>query len=152
MSRGPTLATHGSRSRWRLTNTTATGRRAAHDDIDAHLAEWCATRTTEEIVELLWPAGVPVAPVVQPHHQAELAQLQHRGYFEVVDHPVNGPALHSTLPIRFSRGPERFVTGRAPLFGEHTDAVLLAAGVSAEDLAALYAAGITARAPAGAAG
>jgi len=134
------------------TYTTATGRRAAHDDIDAHLAEWCATRTTEEIVELLWPAGVPVAPVVQPHHQAELAQLQHRGYFEVVDHPVNGPALHSTLPIRFSRGPERFVTGRAPLFGEHTDAVLLAAGVSAEDLAALYAAGITARAPAGAAG
>lgn len=131
---------------------TADGRRAAHDAIDAHLAEWCATRTTDEIVDRLWPAGVPVAPVLLPHHQAELAQLQHRKYFETVDHPVNGPARHSTLPIRFSRGPERFVTRRAPLFGEHTDAVLLAAGVTEEQLAALYAAGLTARAPAGAAG
>jgi len=131
---------------------TASGRRAAHDALDVHLAEWCASRTSEEIVELLWPAGVPVAPVVQPHHQAGLAQLEHRGYFEVVDHPVNGPARHSTLPIRFSRGPERFVTRHAPLFGEHSDAVLRAAGVSEAALAELHAAGITARAPAGAAG
>jgi len=131
---------------------TAAGRSARHDDLDAHLAEWCAARVTDEIVEQLWTAGVPVAPVVLPHHQAQLAQLQHRGYFEIVDHPVNGPARHSTLPIRFSRGPDRFVTHRAPLFGEHTDAVLLAAGVSEADLAALHAAGVTARAPAGAAG
>ncbi len=130
----------------------ADGRRAAHDAIDAHLAEWCATRTTDEIVEQLWPVGVPVAPVLLPHRQAELAQLRHRNYFEMVDHPVNGPARHSTLPIRFSRGPERFVTRHAPLFGEHTDAVLLAAGVTPEQLATLYAAGVTARAPAGAAG
>jgi crotonobetainyl-CoA:carnitine CoA-transferase CaiB-like acyl-CoA transferase len=131
---------------------TLAGRRARHDDLDAQLADWCATRTTDEIVELLWEAGVPVAAVIQPHRQAELAQLQHRGYFEMVDHPVNGPAHHSTLPIRFSRGPDRFVARRAPLFGEHSDALLLAAGVSAEDLAELHAAGITARAPAGSAG
>jgi len=131
---------------------TAAGRRAAHDEIDAHLAAWCATRSSAEIVEPLWSAGVPVAPVVLPHRQAELAQLQHRGYFETVDHPVNGPARHSTLPIRFSRGPEQFVTRHAPLFGEHSDAVLLAAGVTEEQLAALYEAGVTARTPAGAAG
>ena len=131
---------------------TASGRRAAHDELDVQLSEWCAARSATEIVELLWPAGVPVAPVVQPHHQAELAQLEHRGYFEMVDHPVNGPARHSTLPIRFSRGPDRFVTRHAPLFGEHSDAVLRAAGVSEAALAELHAVGITARAPAGAAG
>ena len=131
---------------------TVAGRRVAHNEIDAHLAEWCATRSTDEIVERLWSAGVPVAAVLLPHRQAELAQLQHRGYFEIVDHPVNGPARHSTLPIRFSRAPEHFVTRRAPLFGEHTDAVLLAAGVTEEQLAALHETGVTARAPAGAAG
>ena len=83
---------------------------------------------------------MPVAPVVLPHQQAQLAQLEHRGYFETVDHPVNGPARHSTLPIRFSRGPDRFVTRRAPLFGEHNHDVLTRIlGLSSDDVAALEA-------------
>jgi crotonobetainyl-CoA:carnitine CoA-transferase CaiB-like acyl-CoA transferase len=131
---------------------TAAGRRAAHDAIDAQLGEWCASRTTDEIVDRLWSAGVPVAPVVLPHEQAGLAQLQHRGWFELVDHPVNGPARHSTMPMKFSRGPDRVIRRRAPLFGEHTREVLLAAGVSEAELDAMEADGVTGRAPAGASG
>jgi crotonobetainyl-CoA:carnitine CoA-transferase CaiB-like acyl-CoA transferase len=131
---------------------TAAGRRAAHDEIDAHLGEWCAARTTDEIVDRLWTAGVPVAPVLLPHHQSELAQLQHRGWFEMVDHPVNGPARHSTMPMRFSRGPDRVIRRHAPLFGEHTREVLLAAGVTDSELDAMEADGVTGRAPAGASG
>src|SRR5262249_10116648 len=41
--------------------STAAGRRARHDEIDEHLAAWCAQRTRDEIVESLWGAGVPVA-------------------------------------------------------------------------------------------
>ncbi len=41
-----------------------------------------------------------------------LVRHQRKRLHETVDHPVNGPARHSTLPIRFSRGPERFVTRR----------------------------------------
>ena len=52
--------------------------------------------------------GVPVAKVMQPHRQTELPQLAARGFFEKVDHPVNGPAPHSTLPVRFSTGPDTF--------------------------------------------
>ena len=59
-------------------------------------------RTGDEIVETLWQAGVPVAKVMQPHRQTELPQLAARGFFEKVDHPVNGPASHSTVPVRFS--------------------------------------------------
>ena len=39
------------------------------------------------------------AKVMQPHRQTELPQLASRGFFEDVDHPVNVPAAHSTLPI-----------------------------------------------------
>ena len=35
---------------------------------------------------------------MQPHRQPELAQLQFRGFFEELDHPVIGASRYSTLP------------------------------------------------------
>ena len=70
---------------------TAHGRREHHDMIDERLAAWCERRSRDEIVATLWDAGVPVAKVMQPHRQTELDQLAFRGFFEEVDHPVNGP-------------------------------------------------------------
>jgi crotonobetainyl-CoA:carnitine CoA-transferase CaiB-like acyl-CoA transferase len=138
----PTWATDPSLS-------TGSARRERHDEIDEHLASWCAERTGDQIVECLWGAGIPVAKVMQPHQQATLPQLQARGFFEDVDHPVAGTARHSTLPIRFSRGPERFHLRHAPLLGEHTDAVLREVGVSEDELVQLDADGVIGRAPAG---
>jgi crotonobetainyl-CoA:carnitine CoA-transferase CaiB-like acyl-CoA transferase len=97
----------------------------------------------------LWPAGVPVAKVLQPHEQPTLPPLQHRGFFEHVDHPITGSARHSTLPMRFSRGPDRLHRGRAPLLGEHNHEVLGGLGLSEAELAELEAAGVIGRAPAG---
>jgi crotonobetainyl-CoA:carnitine CoA-transferase CaiB-like acyl-CoA transferase len=130
--------------------SSAAGRRARHDAIDAHLADWCAGRDGDDIVELLWPAGVPVAKVTQPHRQADLAQLVSRGFFETVDHPVMGSARYSTLPMRFSGGPDRRHRRHAPLLGEHTDELLAGIGCSPEELRALEVEGVIGRAPAGA--
>ena len=127
--------------------STAAGRRARHDDIDEHLAAWCATRTRDEIVESLWSAGVPVAKVLQPHRQAELPPLRARGFFEVTEHPVGPPARQSTIPVRLSDGPARFHRRPAPLLGEHNHAVLGELGLDAAEIAALEAAGIIGRAP-----
>ena len=125
----------------------AAGRRARHDELDEHLGAWCATRSAADVVAQLWPAGVPVARVVQPHEQGELEQLQARAYFESIDHPITGLARHSTLPFRSSRGPDRIHRGRAPLLGEHTDEVLRALGVTDDELASLEADGVIGRAP-----
>ncbi len=127
---------------------TVDGRRARHDEIDAELSAWCDARTGDEVVDALWEAGVPVGKVVLPHQQGELPQLQHRGFFELVDHPIAGTARHSTLPMRFSRGPERIHRRHAPLLGEHTTEVLGALGLSDEELADLAERGVTGRAPA----
>jgi crotonobetainyl-CoA:carnitine CoA-transferase CaiB-like acyl-CoA transferase len=126
----------------------AEGRRARHDELDERLAAWCADRTADEAVGCLWDAGVPVGLVVQPHEQGSLPQLEDRGFFEEVDHPVTGTARHSTLPMRFSRGPSRVHRGRAPLLGEHTEDQLRHLGVGDGELAELEADGVIGRTPA----
>ncbi|MEV0358218.1 CoA transferase [Nocardia sp. NPDC050697] len=121
---------------------TAAGRRRQHDLLDRHLADWCAARSPDAIVDVLWAAGVPVAKVQQPHHQADLPPLVSREFFEPVEHPVFGTARHSTLPARFSDGPERFHTRHAPLLGEHTDEILSELGLNEAEIAQLRADGV----------
>jgi crotonobetainyl-CoA:carnitine CoA-transferase CaiB-like acyl-CoA transferase len=120
----------------------ADGRARAHDQIDEHLQVWCRDRTADDIVKLLSEAGVPVGQVVQPHRQPDLEQLAHRGFFEEVDHPLIGTSRCSTLPMRLSRGPDRFHTRHAPLLGEHTAALLGELGLSPGEIESLSAAGI----------
>ena len=122
--------------------SSATGRRREHDAIDAHLAEWCATRDSDEIVRILWDAGVPVAKAMQPHRQFEIPQLDAREFFEPVSHPVARTARHSTVPVRFSAGPEQFHRSPAPLLGEHTTEVLAALGLTETEIGELEADGI----------
>lgn len=117
--------------------TTHAGRVAQHDLIDEHLADWCATRSGDDIVETLWTAGVPVAKVMQPHRQTELPQLQHRRFFEYVGHPVNSTAPHSTLPIALSRGPAEFHRAAAPMLGEHNHELLAQLGLTPGEIAVL---------------
>ncbi|MDT5181074.1 MAG: hypothetical protein QOJ95_5272, partial [Mycobacterium sp.] len=122
------------RPEWAISDelADAAGRRASHGLIDEHLAAWCVSRTGDEIVETLWTAGVPVAKVMQPHRQAELPQLIHRGFFERVGHAVNVEASHSTLPIGLADGPDRFHRTPAPLLGEHNHDVLRGIGLTDE--------------------
>jgi crotonobetainyl-CoA:carnitine CoA-transferase CaiB-like acyl-CoA transferase len=118
------------------------GRVRAHDRIDAALGEWCRARSADEIVEILWRAGVPVGKVMQPHRQPELPQLASRKFFEEMEHPVIGTSRYSTLPMRFSRGPQRFHERPAPLLGEHNGELLGELGLSQAEIDSLQAAGI----------
>jgi crotonobetainyl-CoA:carnitine CoA-transferase CaiB-like acyl-CoA transferase len=126
---------------------TAEGRRAQHDLIDTHLADWCRGQTGDEIVECLWEAGVPVAKVMQPHRQTELPQLAFRGFFEEVDHPVTGAVRHSTVPMRFSGAPPRFHRAPAPLLGQHNRELLTEVGLTDAEIDELEADGVIGYAP-----
>ena len=127
--------------------TTAAGRRQRHDELDRELSSWCGERSGDEIVDRLWDAGVPVGKVMQPHDQGTLPQLEARGFFESVDRAVSGTARHGTLPIRFSRGPDRFHRSPAPELGEHNDEVLRALGISDDAMTELHEAGVVGRVP-----
>jgi len=126
------------------------GRREQHDLIDEHLGAWCQDRSGDEIVRCLWDSGVPVAKVLQPHRQTDIPQLEFRGFFEDIGHPVNDRVAHSTVPVRFSAGPDRFHLQPAPLLGQHNHELLAEIGVSEREIAELEADGVIGRAPGGA--
>jgi crotonobetainyl-CoA:carnitine CoA-transferase CaiB-like acyl-CoA transferase len=121
---------------------SADGRRVQHDLIDEELAAWCLPRTGDEIVETLWPVGVPVAKVMQPHRQLELPQLRFRRFFEHVGHPVNNAAPHSTLPVSLANGPRALHRQAAPLLGEHNHELLAELGLSDDEIAMLATDGV----------
>ena len=127
--------------------STEARRRAHQDLIDEQLAAWCEYRSRDDIVRTLWDAGVPVAKVMQPHRQTELDQLVFRGFFEEVEHPVNGRAKLSTVPMRFSGGPGLFHTHSAPMLGQHNHELLAELGLTASEIADLEADGIIGCAP-----
>lgn len=121
---------------------TADARRARHDEIDARLSAWCRSRLAHEIVAVLWPAGVPVAPVAQPHRQVDLPPLRERGFFESLAHPVIGDSRYATLPMTLPQQPDRWHHRPAPLLGEHTVELLAAIGLTSDELAALAEEGV----------
>ena len=127
--------------------STASGRHEHQDVVDEQLSSWCAARKADEVVELLWAQGVPVAKLVQPHEQGELAQLQARGFFEVVDHPVLGSARYSTLPMRFGRRRHELHTRHAPLLGEHNSELLAELGLTGTEIDRLERDGVIGRSP-----
>jgi crotonobetainyl-CoA:carnitine CoA-transferase CaiB-like acyl-CoA transferase len=127
---------------------TAVGRRRYHDLIDDHLNAWCERRSGDDIVEAMWSHGVPVAKVMQPHRQSELAQLAARGFFEEVEHPVNARTPHSTVPFTSSRGPDRIHLRPAPLLGQHNNELLSELGLTDSEIAELEAKGVIGTAPA----
>jgi crotonobetainyl-CoA:carnitine CoA-transferase CaiB-like acyl-CoA transferase len=101
------------------------GRRAAHDEIDKHLSAWCQVRSADEIVNVLWAAGVPVGKVVAPAETQHIPQLRARGFFETVHHPITGANTHLGWPVRFSAGPRQIHRRPTPTLGEHNREVLI---------------------------
>ncbi|OBF80740.1 CoA-transferase [Mycobacterium sp. 852002-51163_SCH5372311] len=125
----------------------AVGRREHQDLIDERLTAWCEHRSADDIVATLWDAGVPVGKVMQPHRQSELEQLVSRGFFEEVEHPINGRAKLSTVPMKFSGVPGPFHTQPAPLLGQHNYEVLGGLGLTGAEIADLEAAGVIGQSP-----
>lgn len=121
-----------------LEDATQAERRAAHDQIDAWLARWCAGHSSADAVDRLWGAGVPAAPVLAPPEVQHVEQLRARGFLEDVVHPVAGHQLHYGYPVRFGAGPRRLHRRPAPTLGQHNAQVLGGLlGLSAARLAEL---------------
>ncbi len=95
--------------------------RIAHRDaIEAELAGWCADQDAFELAERLQSGGVPSYPVMRPTDLFEDVQLQHRGFFVTLDHPVMGPTPYDGPVTRFSRTPAQ-LRRPGPLLGQHSD-------------------------------
>jgi crotonobetainyl-CoA:carnitine CoA-transferase CaiB-like acyl-CoA transferase len=100
------------------------GRQRAHDRIDRELAAWFADQPVEAAVARLADAGVPAARVVLPPEVVRNEQLQARGFFEELKHPLAGANLYAGLPFGQPDVGNGWWRSHPPLLGEHNDEVL----------------------------
>jgi crotonobetainyl-CoA:carnitine CoA-transferase CaiB-like acyl-CoA transferase len=99
-------------------------RRGCEEAIDDVVGAWTSRLTAWEVADALAARGVPAGPVLPAHRAVDLVQLEYRGFFEELEHPVTGVNLHSALPARFSTIAGPVHRRAAPMLGEHNREVL----------------------------
>ncbi len=114
------------RPEWALAPELATyaGRRPRHDELDDRLDAWSRERDPADAAELLVAHGVPAAVGRDPRLLYDHPQLQARGYYEEIDHPIVGTMPTPTLPFRFA-SVDRWLRTPAPTLGQHNHELLV---------------------------
>jgi crotonobetainyl-CoA:carnitine CoA-transferase CaiB-like acyl-CoA transferase len=108
--------------------------------LTALLEEKLRTRTTAEWVPLLTRAGVPAGGIPTLQEALASAQIAHRGSLQTVYTPGIGDLKLFSVTAKFERTPGSVDTP-PPRLGADTDAVLLEAGYSVDEVSALREAG-----------
>ena len=122
---------------------------AARHALDEQLERWCAALPAAEIVERLLSHGVPAAELEISRGGDRNPQVNARGFYEAVEHPLAGTHRFPAMPVRFGRQPDRWFTRPAPTLGEHNTEVLGdLLGLDPEELTRLEAAQIIGARPA----
>jgi len=102
---------------------------------------WCNDKSVAEALALLAEARVPASQVYKPQQTLDDPHVKAMGFLERVDYPgLPKPAIVAATPIRLSETPGA-IEHRAPLLGEHTDAILSELGYGASEIAAFRASG-----------
>ncbi len=125
------------------------GRRRHHGRLDEAITSWAAPLDLAKAVDVLVAAGIPAAPATDPRRASDHPQLNARGFYESVAHPVVGTQPVAGLPWRATEV-ERWIRRPAPVLGEHNREVLGdRLGCSDEELKTLEAAGVIGTRPVG---
>jgi crotonobetainyl-CoA:carnitine CoA-transferase CaiB-like acyl-CoA transferase len=90
--------------------------------IYADLAKIFVTKTTDEWMELLDAADIPVMPLHTLHSLLEDPHLIATGFVEALDHPSEGKIRGMRIPSRWSVTQPK-PAGPAPRLGEHGDEI-----------------------------
>ena len=98
---------------------------------------WLNRNTRYEAMAKMQAQRLPLTALNLPSAVLADPQFRARGYFVECDHPEAGPLPYTDAPFRLTASPATPLQ-RAPLLGEHTDAVLQQRlGLSAQELVAL---------------
>ena len=102
--------------------------------ISKRMSEWTAERTTEQALAELEKAKVPAGPLYTPQQALEDAHIRTAGLLNDTEYPgLRRPVPLAPTPVDLSETPGQF-RHRAPMLGEHTDAILQELGYSDADI------------------
>jgi crotonobetainyl-CoA:carnitine CoA-transferase CaiB-like acyl-CoA transferase len=113
---------------------SAEQRRRSHDEFDTVVADWTRIQSAAEIVNALSAQHVPAEQVLTPDLMYDIPQLDARGYYEEVKHPVTGPHGYPGWPFRMTPGPSRHHRSAPPTLGQHNEEILRGLGLTDDEL------------------
>jgi crotonobetainyl-CoA:carnitine CoA-transferase CaiB-like acyl-CoA transferase len=120
---------------------TAAHRRENREALNEIMESWVRSQSKEEIYHRLQAMRTIAGYVATVEDLYANAQLQSRGFFTEVDHPVAGPARYPGVPFRIGDAPA--IQGRAPLLGEQTESVYAGElGMAGQDIVRLRERGV----------
>ncbi|MEZ0354556.1 CaiB/BaiF CoA transferase family protein [Mycobacterium sp. pR1184] len=112
-----------------------------HDVFDELVAAWTRTLEPADIVESLGRQGIPAEQVItgEQMYDPEFigAQLDARGFYEELEHPITGPHRYPGWPFRIRPGPDHHHRSAPPTLGQHNDEILRGLGLSDDEVATL---------------
>jgi crotonobetainyl-CoA:carnitine CoA-transferase CaiB-like acyl-CoA transferase len=114
-------------------------RLANHDAFDEVIACWSRLRGPEEAMDELVRRGVPAERLLASDRMYEVAQLEARGFYEELVHPLTGRLRFPGWPFHITPGPVRHHRSASPTLGQHNEEVLGALGLSDDEIASLRA-------------
>ena len=104
------------------------------------IASWTRTKTKQEVMGILGPAGVPASYVFSTMDLFTDPHLTERNFIQTVDHPINGEVKLMRNPLRMDGV---MPLKHAPLLDDHTDEVLSSdIGIDDEKIQQLRDAGV----------
>jgi len=105
--------------------------------ISERLAQWCAERTTDEVLQQMEEVRLPAGPVMSPQDVLDDPHIAAKELFKPIDYPgLNTPAPIMQTPVELSETPGE-IRSRAPTLGEHTDQIMRELGYSAAEITQL---------------
>jgi crotonobetainyl-CoA:carnitine CoA-transferase CaiB-like acyl-CoA transferase len=89
---------------------TTESRGGHYDELYGELAKVVLTRATDEWLEVLEAADIPVARVTSPDELLDDVHLKATGFFIEREHPTEGTVRMMDIPVKFSRTPGQIAT------------------------------------------
>ena len=114
--------------------SNAAARVANHDEFDAIVAGWTQVRSADEVVSALSANGIPAERVLTGDRMYQVPQLDARGYYQEIEHPITGALRYPGWPFHISPGPSRPHRCPSPTLGQHNAEVLGGLGITDEEL------------------
>jgi crotonobetainyl-CoA:carnitine CoA-transferase CaiB-like acyl-CoA transferase len=105
-----------------------------HDVFDEVLAHWTGTRASDEVADAFIPHGVPAERLLAADRMYDVDQLDARGFYEDLQHPLTGRERFPGWPFRITPGPLRQHRTPSPTLGQHNGEVLSALGLSEDEM------------------